>query len=207
MKFIINVVRILFLALFVFLVLKGKVMIWLALYGVSLLAALVFGRIYCGYVCPMNTLMIPTEWLSKKLKLQTDKTPGWLSSGKFPWLALVGSIAIMLLVQKLLHKNIPILLIWLAISVLITIRYKPAVFHNLICPFGPLQKVFGKFAIFSERVNEEVCNGCTLCEKVCPSDAIKVKSGNKRAEIATSLCLQCTNCQEVCPKKAIRYSK
>ena len=75
MKFIINVVRILFLALFVFLVLKGKVMLWLALYGVSLLAALVFGRIYCGYVCPMNTLMIPTEWLSKKLKLQTVNSP------------------------------------------------------------------------------------------------------------------------------------
>ena len=75
MKFIINAIRILFFALFIFLLLNGKMMLWLALYAVSLLVALLFGRVYCGYVCPMNTLMIPTEWLSKKLKLQTVNSP------------------------------------------------------------------------------------------------------------------------------------
>ena len=207
MKFIINAIRILFFALFIFLLLNGKMMLWLALYAVSLLVALLFGRVYCGYVCPMNTLMIPTEWLSKKLKLQTVNSPKWLSSGKFAWFALVGSVAIMLLAQKLLDKNISILLIWLVVSALITLRYKPAVFHNLICPFGPLQKVFGRFAKVSEKVNKESCIGCKLCEKVCPSEAIEVKSTDKKAEIETSICLQCTNCQQVCPKDAIHYSK
>lgn len=207
MKFIINAIRILFFALFIFLLLNGKMMLWLALYAVSLLVALLFGRVYCGYVCPMNTLMIPTEWLSKKLKLQTVNSPKWLSSGKFAWFALVGSVAIMLLAQKLLDKNISILLIWLVVSALITLRYKPAVFHNLICPFGPLQKVFGRFAKVSEKVNKESCIGCKLCEKVCPSEAIEVKSTDKKAEIKTSICLQCTNCQQICPKDAIHYSK
>ena len=207
MKYIISAIRILFLALFLFLVLNGKMMLWLALFAVSLIVALLFGRVYCGYVCPMNTLMIPTEWLSKKLKLQTDKSPKWLRSGKFAWFALIGSIAVMLLAKKVLHKNIPILLIWLVVSILITLRYKPAVFHNFICPFGAIQKVFGRFAKFSEKVNKESCIGCKLCEKVCPSEAIEVKSIDKKAKIETSLCLQCTNCQQVCPKNAIHYSK
>jgi polyferredoxin len=206
MKFIINAIRILFFALFIFLLLNGKMMPWLALYAVSLLVALLFGRVYCGYVCPMNTLMIPTERLSKKLNLQTDKSPNaWL--WKICMVRIGGYVVIMLLAQKLLHKNIPILLIWLAVSVLITLRYKPAVFHNLICPFGPLQKVFGRFAKFSEKVNKESCIGCKLCEKVCPSEAIEVKSTDKKAEIEASICLQCTNCQQVCPKDAIHYSK
>ena len=175
MKYIITTIRVLFFALFIFLLLNGKMMLWLALYAVSLLVALLFGRVYCGYVCPMNTLMIPTEWLSKKLKLQTVNSPKWLSSGKFAWFALAGSVAIMLLAQKLLDKNISILLIWLVVSALITLRYKPAVFHNLICPFGPLQKVFGRFAKVSEKVNKESCIGCKLCEKVCPSEAIEVR--------------------------------
>ena len=207
MKYIITTIRVLFFALFIFLLLNGKMMLWLALYAVSLLVALLFGRVYCGYVCPMNTLMIPTEWLSKKLKLQTVNSPKWLNSGKFAWFALAGSVAIMLLAQKLLDKNISILLIWLVVSALITLRYKPAVFHNLICPFGPLQKVFGRFAKVSEKVNKESCIGCKLCEKVCPSEAIEVKSTDKKAEIKTSICLQCTNCQQICPKDAIHYSK
>lgn len=203
---IISIVRLLFLALFIFLIFKGKMMLWFALFAVSLVGALFFGRIYCGYVCPMNTLMIPTERLSKKLKLQVDNIPRWLRSGKFVWFTMIGSIVVMVLAQKVLHKNIPMLLIWLAVSVLVTLRYKPEVFHNLICPFGLLQKLFGKFAIFSERVHKEKCSGCKLCEKVCPADAISATK-DKKAIINTALCLQCSSCQQICPKEAICYSK
>lgn len=96
MKYITNIIRILFLALFIFLLANGKVLLWLALFAVSLVAALIFGRVYCGYACPMNTLMIPTEWLSKKLKLQTVDTPKWLKNGYFTWITLGISVAVML---------------------------------------------------------------------------------------------------------------
>lgn len=207
MKYIITTIRLLFLALFLFLVLNGKMMLWLGLFVVSLVLALIFGRVYCGYACPMNTLMIPTEWISKKLKLQTDKSPKWLHSGKFAWISLMGSVLFTIFARKILQRNIPILIIWLAVSVLVTIRYKPAVFHNLICPFGVLQKFFGRFAILSTNVNKTGCIGCKLCEKVCPTEAIVVKAEDKKADINTSLCLQCTNCQQVCPKDTIPYSK
>lgn len=207
MRYIKNIIRILFLALFVFLVANGKMMLWLAIYGASLLLALLFGRIYCGYVCPMNTLMIPTELISKKLNLQTDNSPKWLDSVKFSWFALLASVLVMILSKKILKINLPILLLWLFASVAITLRYKPHIFHNLICPFGPLQKAFGKFALFSEKVNKEDCIGCKLCEGVCPSKAVEVSPIDKKAEINTALCLQCTNCQQICPKDAINYSK
>ncbi len=207
MKHLIHAIRILFLALFVFLMVNGNTMVWLGLFAASLVAALLFGRLYCGYACPMNTLMAPTEWLSKKLKWQTDKTPQWLRSGWLPWVALALSMSLMLFAKKLLGKNIPVLLIWVAASVLITLRYRQAVFHNYICPFGALQRVFGRFAVFSKKVDKDACIGCKLCEKVCPSEAIAVKAEDKKAEISSTLCLQCTNCQQVCPKDAIHYAK
>lgn len=207
MKYITNIIRILFLALFIFLLANGKVLLWLALFAVSLVAALIFGRVYCGYACPMNTLMIPTEWLSKKLKLQTVDTPKWLKNGCFTWITLGISVAVMLLSKRLLHIDLPILPFWLVMSILITLRYKPAVFHNLICPFGALQRSFSRFARLSEKVDKDACVGCKLCEKACPSNAILVSSEDKKAMIKTELCHQCTNCRQVCPKDAIHYSK
>ena len=207
MKHIPTIIRLLFLALFVFLIATGKTMLWLGLFALSLLAALIFGRVYCGFVCPMNTLMIPADWISKKLRFQTLKTPKWLRSGYLPWIALAVSVAAMLIMKRFLHIDLPILPIWLAIAIIITFIYGPAVFHNLICPFGALQKTFGRFARLSKKVDKAACIGCKLCEKVCPSDAIAVIGEEKKAVINTALCHQCTNCQQACPKDAIHYSK
>ena len=206
MKYIIATVRILFLALFLFLVAKGKMMLWLALFGVSLIAAVIFGRVYCGYVCPMNTVMVPAEWISKKLHWNTDRSPKWLAKEKFGWFALAASMAVMLYAKRALNKNVPILLIWMGIAILLTLRYKPAVFHNHICPFGILQKELGRFAKFSNKTDKEKCIGCKLCEKVCPSESIEVKTTEIKAEISKAYCLQCANCQQVCPADCIHYS-
>lgn len=207
MKYGAHIIRILFLLLFVFLLIKGNVMLWLAFFAVSLIAALFFGRIYCGYICPMNTMMIPAAWLSKRLKIQTDKTPEWLKKGSFAWIALLISLALMLLSKRVLQINLPVLPLWLALSVLVTLRYKPEVFHNLICPFGALQKVFGRHARLSKNVDSDACIGCKRCEKVCPSRAIVVSGEKHKAKINTALCHQCTNCQQVCPTHAIKYGK
>lgn len=205
-KYLPTFIRLVFLALFILLIQNGKMMLWFGIYAFSLILALIFGRIYCGYICPMNTLMIPTDKIAKKLKFQTDKMPKWLQSGKISWIAIFVSLAVMIFTKRIMDKNIPILLIWLGISVVITIRYKPSIFHNLICPFGPLQKIFGRFTRFSENVYKEGCIGCYKCEKVCPSEAILVNKEDKKAEIDRSLCHQCTNCVQVCPTDTISYS-
>lgn len=106
----------------------------------------------------------------------------------------------MRLLKRFFQINLPMLLIWLAIAVLVTLRYRPAVFHNLICPFGAPQKLFGRFARKRKTVDEATYIGCKLCEKG-PSDAMVVVGEDKKALINTALCHQCTNCGQVCPKK------
>lgn len=203
MKYIITGIRLLFLVLFIFLMSSDHMIIWLGIFAISLLISLIFGRLYCGYACPMNTLMLPAEWLSKKLHLQSENNPSWLSHGYFAWLAFIVSVVAMLLSKRFLQVNLPVLPFWLVLAILITLRYKPAVFHNLICPFGVLQKTFGRFALLSKRVVNDACVGCRLCEGHCPAGAISVSAENRKAAINTALCQQCTACQEACKKNAI----
>lgn len=205
MKHLTTFIRLVFLGLFFYLIFTGKMMLWLILFGTSLILAPIFGRFYCGYMCPMNTLMIPVEKMSKKLKIQTDKTPNWLASGYLGWLFLVISIALMIISKKIIHKNIPILLIWLGIAVLVTLRYKPEVFHNYICPFGVLQKTFGRFTLLGNRIDDDKCINCKFCTKNCPTNAINV-NGNKLT-INIKNCIECNNCKTLCPKNAIEYKK
>lgn len=204
-KFLINLTRILFFAVFIWLVLKGEMVLWLGIFGISLILALLFGRIFCGWICPMNTLMIPAEWLSKKLNLQSEDTPKWLKSGFLSWTMLIILVLFMLVLKKILGFEIPLLLYILALSVVVTLRYRPEVFHNKICPFGALQSLTGRFALLTEKVNYDKCIGCKLCATVCPSKAVIVSEQDKIATINPKLCHQCLKCQQICPKRAISF--
>jgi len=206
-KFLINATRILFLVIFILLVSKGAMVMWLAIFGITLLLALFLGRIFCGWICPMNTLMIPTEWLSKKLNLQVKESPGWLKNKTTPWIILILMISATTILKRRFGINLPILFYLLILSIIVTLRYKPKIFHNYICPFGLLQSFVGRFALFTEQVNYNKCIGCKLCESVCPSEAVIVSEQSKKANINPKICHQCFNCQLVCPKNAITYIK
>ena len=46
------------------------------------------------------------------------------------------------------------------------------------------------------------CRGCTTCIKVCPTEAIRVRSG--KATILDDRCIDCGICIKTCPHKAIK---
>lgn len=207
MKKLATLIRLVFLGLFIFLVIKGKPMLWLALYGIGLLSTILFGRYYCGYICPMNTVMRPADWLANKLGIQTSGTPRWLASGNFAWIALAGSAVLVVLMRRMAGIQFPFLLVWLVLAFLITLRYRPAVFHNLVCPFGAPLKVMANFSRNSQTVSPETCIGCAKCVKPCPSDAITIAPGTRLARIDRTICHQCQDCRSVCPVDAIHYVK
>lgn len=51
------------------------------------------------------------------------------------------------------------------------------------------------------QVDSSTCTGCGTCEKVCPTDAVKIVG--EMAVIDHSLCNECGSCFYTCPKGAI----
>lgn len=52
-------------------------------------------------------------------------------------------------------------------------------------------------------IEEAKCILCMLCDKKCPTGAIKVDRAGKTWAIDRLRCIQCNYCVEVCPKKCL----
>ena len=204
-NFWLYVVRILSLCLFLFVMFRNIPVIWIALYGITLIAALFFGRFFCGWICPINTCLVSTDKIVKKLKLPQRKAPRWLSSGWLSWILFLAFVAFVIVTQIQGNENLPIPLYFAGVAIILTFFFLPEVFHNTICPFGVMQKLLGRSPLFSKRVDSTKCVGCKMCISVCPTDAITLDSNKNKAVIDKQYCHQCNTCQEVCPSEAITY--
>jgi len=52
------------------------------------------------------------------------------------------------------------------------------------------------------QIDEDLCNGCVLCTKACPTKAIRVRHG--RVARIEGICIDCGECTWVCPRGAIK---
>ena len=56
-----------------------------------------------------------------------------------------------------------------------------------------------------KSINEELCNGCSVCIRDCPMDVIRSNEETKKAYIAyANDCAVCYICELGCPEKAIK---
>jgi len=53
------------------------------------------------------------------------------------------------------------------------------------------------------KVDRELCNGCGLCEEICPLDAIRLDCEGK-PYLKYDECWYCGSCEVECPKGALK---
>ena len=95
-------------------------------------------------------------------------------------------------------------------------------YHMVSGVMKPLAKVGMGF--YNMKVDQSICNGCGMCEKICPmknihmeanktnsksnsktDSKIDIKSGSK-SPVFDKQCESCFACMHLCPKEAIRYA-
>jgi ferredoxin len=103
----------------------------------------------------------------------------------------------------------PIQFRWLTISVsiisaaliLFLSRIGGRLYCNTFCPVGALLSIPARWALFTQRINQEKCTSCGACERVCKAEAIDSLS----KIIDSSKCISCFNCSGVCNFDALKF--
>ncbi|MFH1177647.1 MAG: 4Fe-4S binding protein [Acidobacteriota bacterium] len=201
--------------------LPGALIWFLVLIALTLL----FGRVFCGWICPLGTLQQLSSWLltsrSKRESLMVNRYRRWFALKHYALVALlVAALAgtlqaglldpLSLLARGLASGLWPVLPGgrpvpggWLAASLLLAIviasRWIPRLFCRALCPLGALLGVFARFSLFRITRRGDACNNCVLCTFACQG------ADEPLGEHRAGECHVCLNCLPGCPESAIGY--
>lgn len=173
---------------------------------------LVFGRIWCGWLCPQTVIVDFTPFVDRA------KKKGFLY--KLMAFSLTFLISIVVAASLIWYfvspyEFIPDLMhgklgattwgFWIVLTIIIFLNYA-LLRHKwcaTICPYAKLQSVmFDKSTLIIELdpKRSEECINCLSCVRVCPT-GIDIRKGLDAA------CINCAECIDACNKVMSRFNK
>ncbi len=191
--------------------------------------SLVFGRSFCGWVCPLGTTMDLVRplafWQGKRKYKKT--TPEARRNNRLRYLILVAALGGSLLSVKLLGLLDPLVIFsraatagisnilngqvafergglsyfsLLFLAILLLEFWQPRFWCRHLCPQGALISLVSRFSLLNRRVST-ACSNCALCKRACPMDAIPHEAHNTDY----SDCTFCLECEAACPEGGISF--
>lgn len=195
-------IQVILLVIFIALIIMGRPQLWLGLFILGVLASFIFGRVFCGWVCAINTVLIGVTGLKKKLKIKDRKIPEWLKSPITRYAAL-GIFLVTFIFTLRTGLKLPVLPLVILIGTVLTFLYPEELWHRYLCPYGTILHNSSKTSKKGVEIDSDKCINCGICIRVCP--AVAVKKGEKSHEVSIDDCLVCMECIRKCPQNAISY--
>lgn len=189
--------------------------LWYCLFVLNILTLLLIGNAYCGSLCPFAGLQeilykISGKWRKRRMIL-SESLEDKARYGKYVLLS------VLLITSFSIGKSDPAniepfvllftfnasLLGWSFIGFLLLV----SVFHyrfwcRYLCPVGALNGLAARFSIFKIGVGD-TCGGCEACAKLCPVQAITMRSDIPLINHAE--CILCNKCLQKCPKGSLHF--
>ncbi|MHB1414699.1 MAG: 4Fe-4S binding protein [Chloroflexota bacterium] len=179
--------------------------------GVPVVATLLFGRLYCGWVCPAGALqeLVHLRRWERKVPPALDR---WLKLGKYvTFVALIAAVRILgepvfegldpfKAAFNLGGETVPLVGLALIVGVSVFV-YRP--WCRYLCPVAAVFAVASRFSLL-RLVPAANCVACKLCVKACASQSLKVEGKGRCVTVDHMECLSCGSCQKACRKTALR---
>lgn len=188
---------------------------WLiGLLPVLLVFALIRGRAFCGWVCPVNLVLEAVDFLRKKIR-PNQKLPEQV----LPRRTKVYVAAAVLVLSAVL--SVPVFEVLSPISfinkglvfgslvggitfvaiILVEVGWGHRVWCRSICPLGGFYQVVGKIGFMNVHINHETCINCKSCRKACLCDpeVLEPAIEGSASAVCAGDCMLCGKCVDACP--------
>jgi len=183
--------------------------------------ALVGGRVYCSWVCPVNMVTDLAGWLRRRLGLQKGSQLSrtsryWLLAATFVLAATGGGIVWELINPvSMLFRGVVfgLGLAWVVVLgvFLFDLLIARDGWCGKLCPVGAFYSLLGWRSLLRVVAAERgKCDDCMDCFAVCP-EAQVIKPALKGAAqgigpvIESAQCTNCGRCIDVCARNVFRY--
>ncbi|MCB1891171.1 MAG: quinol dehydrogenase ferredoxin subunit NapH [Rhodocyclaceae bacterium] len=187
---------------------------------VLVLYALVGGRVFCSWVCPVNMVTDAAAWLRERLGIKggahvSRETRYWILAMTLILALATGTLAWELVNPvSMFHRGIifGIGAAWaiiLAVFLFDLFVMKDGWCGHL-CPVGAFYSLIGKVSLLrTVAVERAACNDCLDCFVVCPEPQV-IRPALKRVDgagpvILAANCTNCGRCIDVCSKDVFAF--
>ena len=183
--------------------------------------ALIGGRVYCAWVCPINPVTDAAHWLHQRLGLAKGWQPKrstrlWVLGMVLGVSAATGTIAWELVNPiSMLHRGLIFgvgfawawVLAVFAFDVLVSRRG----WCGHLCPVGAFYGLLGSASLLRvSAAGRAACDDCMECFAVCPEPHVIGPalrgSGSASALILSPDCTNCGRCIDVCAPDVFRFT-
>jgi ferredoxin-type protein NapH len=179
--------------------------------------ALLGGRVFCSWVCPVNPVADLAGWLRRRLGIGGSariprNTRYWILGLSLVLSALVGVAAFewispIGLLQRSLIFGLG--LGWVAAAAIFILDLL-VVRHGWcahLCPLGAFYGLLGRVAQLRIAFDPASCTNCGDCITVCPDPhVLNLKRAAVAGMIASGDCTNCGRCTPVCPEGSLRFA-
>jgi ferredoxin-type protein NapH len=182
--------------------------------------ALLGGRLFCAWVCPMNVVADAAFWLRDRLGLATGGDALRVSvNTRYGVLALALLLSVASGVAafewfspiSMLHREL-IYGIGLGLTAALGILLLDAFIlrHGWcghLCPLGAFWALVGRVGQVKVAFDDASCTRCGDCVKVCPEPRVlNFGQAAARAMIRSGECTGCGRCIAICPESSLSFA-
>lgn len=184
--------------------------------------ALIGGRVYCAWVCPVNIVTDIAHWLRRKLGFRKEAAFNrnaryWLLGAVMVAAAVSGMMVWELVNPVTITYRVIIFgggLAWLMIAAvfLFELVISEHGWCGRLCPMGAFYSLLGKYSLVRVNAfNRRQCDDCMDCYEICPepqviSPALKGEARGLSSIILSVNCTNCGRCVDVCRRDVFKFS-